>query len=253
MNSAEPAAAANDQVGATQGPTGPTSTTAAAANTIISSSSSGSNTSGSNQSNSNSEADGKKRRNSNSTTTGENAAATTTTPADQDSPAKKRKQVKNACVNCQKACKKCEMARPCPRCVRYGLQDSCHDSVRKERKKGVSRGPYKRKSETQDGETPSPTPTPSPERMEGTSNTHNTRSSRAITEKAMGRHHHRIRSTTLLVLKREDIDTPNKSLGTNLPSSRTSAPPSFNITSPMTPPRLSTQHPPPLALRRTIP
>jgi hypothetical protein len=64
---------------------------------------------------------------------------------------RKRKQVKNACsmlfsnleilmiiVNCQKACKKCDDARPCGRCVKYGLQNSCVDSVRKERKKGMS-------------------------------------------------------------------------------------------------------------------
>jgi hypothetical protein len=77
----------------------------------------------------------------------------------------KRKQVKNACsksvqktftwmakltpycyvANCQKACKKCEDIRPCPRCVRAGLSDTCVSSVRKERVKGVKRGPYKRK------------------------------------------------------------------------------------------------------------
>lgn len=56
----------------------------------------------------------------------------------------KRKQVKNACQSCQKACKKCDSGRPCSRCVKYGLQDSCRDSVRKERKKGIKRGPYKR-------------------------------------------------------------------------------------------------------------
>ncbi|KAJ3117348.1 hypothetical protein HDU96_007138 [Phlyctochytrium bullatum] len=60
-------------------------------------------------------------------------------------PVRKRKQVKNACVNCQKACKKCDTGRPCPRCVRYGLQDTCQDSVRKERRKGIKRGPYKPK------------------------------------------------------------------------------------------------------------
>ncbi|ORZ02758.1 hypothetical protein BCR43DRAFT_520016 [Syncephalastrum racemosum] len=57
----------------------------------------------------------------------------------------KRKQVKNACTNCQKACKKCDDARPCPRCVKYQLEDSCVNSVRKERKKGIKRGPYKRR------------------------------------------------------------------------------------------------------------
>ena len=48
-------------------------------------------------------------------------------------------------VNCQKACKKCADIRPCPRCVKYGLENGCIDSARKERKKGVKRGPYRRK------------------------------------------------------------------------------------------------------------
>ncbi|KAI7886521.1 hypothetical protein K492DRAFT_177311 [Lichtheimia hyalospora FSU 10163] len=61
----------------------------------------------------------------------------------------KRKQVKNACVNCQKACKKCDDGRPCQRCIKYGLQDTCVNSVRKERKKGIKRGPYKKRK--QDG------------------------------------------------------------------------------------------------------
>ena len=57
----------------------------------------------------------------------------------------KRRQVKNACTNCQKACKKCDDQRPCPRCVKYGIADDCADSVRKERKKGIKRGSYKKK------------------------------------------------------------------------------------------------------------
>ena len=57
----------------------------------------------------------------------------------------KRRQVKNACTNCQKACKKCDDQRPCPRCVKYGIADDCVDSVRKERKKGIKRGSYKKK------------------------------------------------------------------------------------------------------------
>lgn len=48
-------------------------------------------------------------------------------------------------ANCQKACKKCDEARPCPRCVKYGISDTCVNSTRKERKKGVKRGPYKRR------------------------------------------------------------------------------------------------------------
>ncbi|KAJ3216142.1 hypothetical protein HDU67_009869 [Dinochytrium kinnereticum] len=67
---------------------------------------------------------------------------------------RKRKQVKNACVNCQKACKKCDNGRPCPRCVRYGLQSSCQDSVRKERRKGIKRGPYKPKADSESSSRP---------------------------------------------------------------------------------------------------
>ncbi|KAI9276312.1 hypothetical protein BY458DRAFT_433794 [Sporodiniella umbellata] len=58
----------------------------------------------------------------------------------------KRKQVKNACVNCQKACKKCDIGRPCQRCIKYGITDTCIDSVRKERKRGIKRGPYKKRN-----------------------------------------------------------------------------------------------------------
>ncbi|PWN37506.1 uncharacterized protein FA14DRAFT_14838 [Meira miltonrushii] len=60
----------------------------------------------------------------------------------------KRKQVKNACVNCQKACKRCDEGRPCSRCIKYGLTATCMDSARKERKRGIKRGPYKRRATT---------------------------------------------------------------------------------------------------------
>ncbi|KAH9842884.1 uncharacterized protein C8Q71DRAFT_734966 [Rhodofomes roseus] len=60
-------------------------------------------------------------------------------------PRTKRRQVKNACTNCQKACKKCDDARPCLRCVKYGIAEECIDSQRKERQKGVKRGPYKKR------------------------------------------------------------------------------------------------------------
>jgi hypothetical protein len=56
----------------------------------------------------------------------------------------KRRQVKNACTNCRKACKKCDDARPCLRCVKYDISDSCVDSPRKPRTRGLKRGPYKR-------------------------------------------------------------------------------------------------------------
>ncbi|KAJ1879206.1 hypothetical protein H4R99_002586 [Coemansia sp. RSA 1722] len=63
-----------------------------------------------------------------------------------DAPSRtKRAQVKNACVNCQRACKKCDSGRPCQRCVKYNLQESCVDSKRKPRKKGIKRGPYKKR------------------------------------------------------------------------------------------------------------
>ncbi|KAJ7350384.1 hypothetical protein DFH08DRAFT_694911 [Mycena albidolilacea] len=58
----------------------------------------------------------------------------------------KRNQVKNACTNCQKACKKCDPARPCLRCIKCRFTpEECVDSQRKERKKGVKRGPYKKR------------------------------------------------------------------------------------------------------------
>ena|ERR1700722_406187 len=63
----------------------------------------------------------------------------------QPSLRSKRRQVKNACTNCQKACKKCDDARPCLRCVKYGIAEECVDSQRKERKKGIKRGPYKKR------------------------------------------------------------------------------------------------------------
>ncbi|KAH9977241.1 hypothetical protein BGW80DRAFT_1288147 [Lactifluus volemus] len=72
----------------------------------------------------------------------------------------KRRQVKNACTNCQKACKKCDDARPCLRCVKYGIGEECIDSQRKERKKGIKRGPYKKRDGKTDTQ-PDPAPPPS--------------------------------------------------------------------------------------------
>lgn len=60
----------------------------------------------------------------------------------------KRKQVKMACTNCAAACKRCDEARPCERCQKYGIADTCIDGQRKERKKGIKRGPYKRKNKS---------------------------------------------------------------------------------------------------------
>ncbi|KAI9266648.1 hypothetical protein BDA99DRAFT_558702 [Phascolomyces articulosus] len=79
----------------------------------------------------------------------------------------KRKQVKNACVNCQKACKKCDDGRPCQRCVKYGLQETCVNSVRKERKKGIKRGPYKKRKQA-DGSSSTDGSTTSAQNVSGT-------------------------------------------------------------------------------------
>ncbi|KAJ1646486.1 hypothetical protein LPJ64_002035 [Coemansia asiatica] len=65
-------------------------------------------------------------------------------------PVKKRAQVKNACVNCQRACKKCDSNRPCQRCIKYSLQETCKDSMRKPRAKGIKRGPYKKRKRPED-------------------------------------------------------------------------------------------------------
>ncbi|UZJ51147.1 hypothetical protein CBS101457_000467 [Exobasidium rhododendri] len=73
----------------------------------------------------------------------------------------KRRQVKNACINCQKACKRCDEGRPCTRCVKYGLGDTCQDSSRKERKRGIKRGPYKRRATTGNAQTAAITAAPS--------------------------------------------------------------------------------------------
>ncbi|KAF5356821.1 hypothetical protein D9756_006824 [Leucocoprinus leucothites] len=72
-------------------------------------------------------------------------------PASSGPPAlgkPKRKQVKMACTNCAAACKRCDESRPCERCVKYGMSNSCIDGQRKERKKGIKRGPYKRKNKS---------------------------------------------------------------------------------------------------------
>ncbi|KAF8178544.1 hypothetical protein K438DRAFT_1938654 [Mycena galopus ATCC 62051] len=62
--------------------------------------------------------------------------------------ARLRSQVKIACTKCQKACKKCDQARPCLRCVKYRFRpEECVDSQRKERRKGTKRGPYKKRDE----------------------------------------------------------------------------------------------------------
>ncbi|KAJ4490261.1 hypothetical protein J3R30DRAFT_3420331 [Lentinula aciculospora] len=75
--------------------------------------------------------------------------APASTPATSTSNSRpKRRQVKMACTNCAAACKRCDEARPCERCKKYGIADTCIDGQRKERKKGIKRGPYKRKNKS---------------------------------------------------------------------------------------------------------
>ncbi|KAF9459667.1 hypothetical protein BDZ94DRAFT_1239046 [Collybia nuda] len=78
-------------------------------------------------------------------------------PTPQSLPAlrPKRKQVKMACTNCAAACKRCDEHRPCERCTKYGVADTCKDGQRKERKKGIKRGPYKRKNKGGPNDSPS--------------------------------------------------------------------------------------------------
>ena len=62
--------------------------------------------------------------------------------------------VREQCTNCAAACKRCDENRPCERCRKYGITESCVDGQRKERKKGIKRGPYKRKNKGGDDTTP---------------------------------------------------------------------------------------------------
>lgn len=47
---------------------------------------------------------------------------------------KKRKKISRACNNCQVAHLTCSTSRPCVRCIKRGLQDSCQDGARKKAK-----------------------------------------------------------------------------------------------------------------------
>ncbi|OUM65120.1 hypothetical protein PIROE2DRAFT_69138 [Piromyces sp. E2] len=58
---------------------------------------------------------------------------------------RKRNQVKMACVNCQRSCKKCANVRPCSRCIQKGIANTCFDIERKPRRAGIKRGPYKKR------------------------------------------------------------------------------------------------------------
>ena len=56
------------------------------------------------------------------------------------------------CTNCASACKRCDVSRPCERCIKYGLSDTCRDGQRKERKKGFKRGPYNKRKRQEERE-----------------------------------------------------------------------------------------------------
>ncbi|KAF8528511.1 hypothetical protein BU17DRAFT_61173 [Hysterangium stoloniferum] len=64
----------------------------------------------------------------------------------------RRKQVKIACTNCATACKRCDETRPCERCIKYGMSESCRDGIRKERERGVLRGRYNKKKRQEERE-----------------------------------------------------------------------------------------------------
>ncbi|ORX70361.1 hypothetical protein DL89DRAFT_267584 [Linderina pennispora] len=106
-------------------------------------------------------------------------------PSSTEQP-KKREQVKNACVNCQKACKKCDSGRPCQRCIKYNLVDTCVDSVRKQRRKGIKRGPYKKRKKESDQVSSQSTPQPTPPQSAGPSS-QPSRGSRVTKNKRLSR------------------------------------------------------------------
>ncbi|KAK7204042.1 hypothetical protein BZA70DRAFT_281373 [Myxozyma melibiosi] len=90
----------------------------------------------------------------------------------------KRKKASRACFHCQKAHLTCDDARPCQRCVKRGLSDTCHDGVRK-KAKYLSDAPDKPPAKTTDASTtPAPTSTTTSRaaRALASSNTSNTSS-----------------------------------------------------------------------------
>ncbi|KAG5289359.1 transcription factor [Histoplasma ohiense] len=67
--------------------------------------------------------------------TAENGQKHTSTAANAKDPLRpRRKKAKRACFACQRAHLTCGDERPCQRCIKRGLQDACHDGVRKKAK-----------------------------------------------------------------------------------------------------------------------
>ncbi|OJD10558.1 hypothetical protein AJ78_08469 [Emergomyces pasteurianus Ep9510] len=65
---------------------------------------------------------------------GEKPASTPTNANAKDPLRPRRKKAKRACFACQRAHLTCGDERPCQRCIKRGLQDACHDGVRKKAK-----------------------------------------------------------------------------------------------------------------------
>ncbi|KAI9226204.1 MAG: hypothetical protein DHS80DRAFT_19109, partial [Piptocephalis tieghemiana] len=73
------------------------------------------------------------RERSDSTASSSSLAHAQTAPPTQGWERPRRKQVRQACSNCQKASRGCDEARPCRRCVHRGLSDTCVNLPRKQR------------------------------------------------------------------------------------------------------------------------
>ncbi|KAL4806462.1 transcription activator of gluconeogenesis acuK [Aspergillus unguis] len=63
-----------------------------------------------------------------------NGNGTAQKPNPKDPSRPRRKKARRACFACQRAHLTCGDERPCQRCIKRGLQDACHDGVRKKAK-----------------------------------------------------------------------------------------------------------------------
>ncbi|KAK4580015.1 Transcriptional regulator of nonfermentable carbon utilization [Recurvomyces mirabilis] len=65
---------------------------------------------------------------------GNNETGQSSKPNAKDPGRPRRKKARRACFACQRAHLTCGDERPCGRCIKRGLQDQCHDGVRKKAK-----------------------------------------------------------------------------------------------------------------------